>query len=101
MIIEMGKNKEFDFYNIKLLDSSNNQKVLKELFIMRVYWKIMKDLDIGDGYKVEGWKIEDYNKFIDRLDEVDLNKNEYRLYFKEMFDYIIKNEEVGINSSMN
>jgi len=94
----MEKSKELDFFNIELLSNSSNQRVLKELFIMRVYWKIMKDLDIGDGYEVEDWKFKDYNKFIDRLDEIDLNRNEYRLYFKEMFDFVIdvviKNEEV-------
>lgn len=86
-----------DFYKMNLLgddilglEKENHlREELNGLFIMRIFWKLMNDLDTGNGYNVEGWKSKDYCKFLNRLDEIDLNKDEYRLYFKEMVTLLI------------
>ena len=86
-----------DFYKMNLLDNDLVKMVkeedcednLKLLFLLRFYWKMMGELDDGKGYNVKDWKFEDYNKFLDRLDEVDLNNNDFRKYFKELINFLI------------
>ena len=86
-----------DFYKMNLLDNDLVKMVkeedcednLKLLFLLRFYWKMMGELDDDKGYNVKDWKFEDYNKFLDRLDEVDLNNNDFRKYFKELINFLI------------
>ena len=82
-----------DFYKMKILDEEIVESCKKDgmlnklnfLFLIRIFWKIMNDLDVEKkGYKVEDWKFEDYTNLLFRLDEIDLNKEEYRLYFQDM-----------------
>lgn len=83
---------KMDLFNediLKMVNDENCETNLNLLFLIRVYWKMMEDLDDGNGYDTKGWKFDDYNKFLDRLDEVDLNSIEYRQYFKEMVNYLI------------
>jgi hypothetical protein len=88
------RNNDFDFYSdeklSELLINGNNESIC--LFISRVLWKLMMDIDEdGTGYDVDDWEVGKYIDFIKRLDEVDLNKDSYRNYFKWMFLSMINN----------
>jgi len=78
-----------NFYEEDLFDG----KKLNVLFLIRIFWCCMKDLDNEKkGYDVLEWDYENYYKFFcDNIDKVDLNKNSYRLYFKKLVSYY-KNE---------
>lgn len=82
----MGKMLSFYEEKIKIEESDKIENKL--LYLLRIYWKIMDDLDPDNkGYKVKSWKYEDYEKLLLRLNEIDLNKNEYRMYFKDLIDF--------------
>ena len=72
---------------------------LKDLqYLIRIFWKIMNDLDVENkGYDVKNWKFEDYNNLLFRLNEIDLNKDEYRIYFRDMVEMLggFLNEKMG------
>lgn len=78
-----------NFYEEDLFDGEN----LNVLFLMRIFWCVMKDLDKEKkGYDVKEWNWKNYYKFFtDNIDKVDLNKDSYRLYFKKLVMFY-KNE---------
>lgn len=84
-----------NFYELDLLDDIQYKKELdfKVLFIMRVFWKLMNDLDKEkEGYDVKEWESKDYFKFFnDNIDKVDLNDKCYKMYFKDMVSLMYNN----------
>jgi hypothetical protein len=86
-----------EFFNIeqlyKNLDSlSDDEKCYHHLylFITRIFWKMMNDLDVdNEGYDVENWELPDYIKLFKDIDKIDLNSKSYQLYFKEMFGFLL------------
>ena len=71
------------------------------LFLMRIFWCVMKDLDKEkDGYDVKEWgSVEYYNFFKDNIDKVNLNQKSYRTYFKELVKYMLGDLEVKSNNN--
>ena len=87
---------EFDFYEkdrLNFIEKVGSEESYDVLVLMRVFWKLMNDLDKEkEGYDVLEWNVENYyNFFIDNIDKVDLNKKYYRMYFKDMVFYMLKN----------
>ena len=80
------------YYQTPLLDyeSQNNKEKTKEvlcLFITRIFGKIIQDL--GEDITVKDWDIKDWLNLFDRMGEIDINQDEYRLYFKELAVFMI------------
>jgi GT2 family glycosyltransferase len=77
-----------NFYELELLNDSQLKKELdfKVLYIMRIFWKLMYDLDKEkEGYDVKEWESKDYfNFFNENIDKIDLNDKSYKMYFKDM-----------------
>lgn len=72
-----------------LLDEDNDN--IKILFVVRIIWKLMRDLDINKvGYNMDDWLLSDFMSFTNRLEEVDLNSDSYRNYFKYMLIDMVK-----------
>ena len=95
-----------DFYNWNMFDESvlnHIQKHNKELdfsmlFLMRIFWKILKDCDVDNkGYEVDSWGSEEYYQFlIKNLENVNLNQDCYRNYFKSLVKYVINDLSLKI-----
>ena len=80
------------YYQTPLLDyeSQSNKEKTKEvlcLFITRIFGKIIQDL--GEDITVKDWDIKDWLNLFDRMGEIDINQDEYRLYFKELAVFMI------------
>lgn len=76
------------FYEEKIRIKENDKIENKLMYLLRIYWKIMDDLDIkNEGYDVKDWKYKNYEKLLMRLHEIDLNKSEYRMYFSELMEF--------------
>lgn len=88
-----------EFYDSRILNDDNVELIFNNetrvdfsiLFLMRVFWKLMLDLDKdGTGYNVIDWGIEDYYGFFcDNLDKIDLNQKTYKVYLEELVKYVI------------
>ena len=76
------------FYEEKMKYQESNKEESKMMYLLRIYWKIMDDLDKDNkGYKVKNWKYKDYEKLLLRLDEINLNQDEYRMCFRELIEF--------------
>ena len=80
------------YYQTPLLDyeSQSNKEKTKEvlcLFITRIFGKIIQDL--GEDITVKDWDIKDWLNLFDRMGDIDINQDEYRLYFKELAVFMI------------
>lgn len=89
---------ELDFKELNWEDKEGE----RVLFLLRIFWSVMKDLDNGeDGFDVNSgkllyvdikdWDTKDYVSFIkDNLDKVNLNEGNYRMYFNDLVGYFIE-----------
>tara|TARA_R110001592_G_C13179757_1_gene750732 strand:- start:3523 stop:3906 length:384 start_codon:yes stop_codon:yes gene_type:complete len=89
---------ELDFKELNWEDKEGE----RVLFLLRIFWSVMKDLDNGeDGFDVNSgkllyvdikdWDTKDYVGFIkDNLDKVNLNEGNYRMYFNDLVGYFIE-----------
>tara|TARA_R110002153_G_scaffold197975_1_gene351495 strand:+ start:200 stop:481 length:282 start_codon:yes stop_codon:yes gene_type:complete len=88
-----------NYYEEKIKYQESNKEESKMMYLLTIYWKLMDDLDKGNkGYKIKSWKYKDYEKLLLRLDEINLNQEEYRMYFRELIEFysnqiINKNDE--------
>ena len=85
-----------DFYEMDLYNEDDDVNVL---FLLRIFWCLMKDLDNEKkGYDVKEWNFKNYYKFfIDNVDKVDLNSKSYKMYFKDLVKDYVKNLELSIS----
>lgn len=85
-----------DFYEMDLYNEDDDVNVL---FLLRIFWCTMKDLDNEKkGYDVKEWNFKNYYKFfIDNVDKVDLNSKSYKMYFKDLVKDYVKNLELSIS----
>lgn len=86
---------DLDFKKINVV----NEEGVSVLFLLRIFWSVMRDLDNEKNeYDVKEWNIENYvNFFNDNLDKIDLNKDNYRMYYKDLVEFYISKVNVELN----
>ena len=86
---------KFEFFSgdkINQIIENNKELEYNILFVLTICWKIINDIDFQED--VRDWNLNDYHNFlVKNIDNLDLNKIQYKVVFKDLIKFIINDLE--------